>query len=644
MGEPRLVFRRSVVHALRAWMETSLSANHLKFIKKRFAVVDIPVRVSLSLSICLTASLLFFTILYSRYGLDFTDEGFQLVWISDPSRYELLIPVSFFGFVYHPIYQFLGGDTVVLRYINVFLTYGGACLLSAVILLQLCERGSVKVSNFLVLSMGMATTSLAYFSLWWIVTPSYNSLALQGMLLTFVGLVTTASKDSRIESLGWTCIGIGGGIVFLAKPSTAALLAPAVLSCQVASGRHSFKMIILAIGSAIAVLLSSVPMIGWRLSDFVERISYSVQLLKLLGSGQEFSKIFRVDLIGATFPEKAAMTAIGVALLTSFWAVRWPKARIVIFAASSSLAIFSIAYLCWPAPPLVGVRGVVIIAIPAAAAITTMLFCREQFGEFCRLLPLATLLFAAPHIYAFGTNGDYWTHGSAAMLFWGLSGVVLLFPLIGRLASFEDLLSIVILMQFVTAGLLVQAVAGPYRQESFDRSSFVPWDLRGRGEVMISKETRDYLARARAGAREAGLLPGDPMIDLTGRSPGLLYDLQVLSLGQPWQVGGYPGSNALAMASLRNETCTALSRAWLLAELNGPRRLSSEDVVRSFGASLQTDYHVTGSFETSAYAGGYAKRFTQQLLKPVRDVRSATEACEFARKDWRRGGKDRSPL
>ena len=59
---------------------------------------------------------------YSAYGIDFTDESFYLVWISNPFIYS--VSLTQFGFIYHPLYSLLGGDIAALRQANILITYG----------------------------------------------------------------------------------------------------------------------------------------------------------------------------------------------------------------------------------------------------------------------------------------------------------------------------------------------------------------------------------------------------------------------------------------------------------------------------------------------------------------------------------------
>ena len=120
------------------------------------------------------------------------------------------------------------------------------------------------------------------------------------------------------------------------------------------------------------------------------------------------------------------------------------------------------------------------------------------------------------------------------------------------------------------------------------------------------------------------------MIDLTGQFPGTLYALGASSIGQAWNLGGYPGSDALAAAMLQKVSCEELARAWLLAEPENPGKISP-DILASFDANMITDFEIVGTFKTAEGTVGHKVPRTQQLHKPVRSVDTAMAACSASR-------------
>ena len=72
-------------------------------------------------SVISTVLILVWVLKFSAYGIDFTDEGYYLNWISNPSLYKTSI--NQFGFIYHPLYNLVDGNIVWLRRLNVIIIF-----------------------------------------------------------------------------------------------------------------------------------------------------------------------------------------------------------------------------------------------------------------------------------------------------------------------------------------------------------------------------------------------------------------------------------------------------------------------------------------------------------------------------------------
>jgi hypothetical protein len=68
-----------------------------------------------------TTIILYWIFKFSAYGIDFTDEGFYLNWISNPFLYK--VSLSQFGYIYHPLYNLVDGNIAWLRRVNFFITF-----------------------------------------------------------------------------------------------------------------------------------------------------------------------------------------------------------------------------------------------------------------------------------------------------------------------------------------------------------------------------------------------------------------------------------------------------------------------------------------------------------------------------------------
>jgi hypothetical protein len=92
-------------------------------------------------------------------GLDFTDEGFYLNWVSRPFLYEG--SRTQFGFIYHPVFDALGGDIASFRRFNVAVIFVIALWFCSVLLRDWYPQLKSRPLLWLGLSAGIAGAALA---------------------------------------------------------------------------------------------------------------------------------------------------------------------------------------------------------------------------------------------------------------------------------------------------------------------------------------------------------------------------------------------------------------------------------------------------------------------------------------------------
>lgn len=90
--------------------------------------------------LCLLSTflILYWVLKFSAYGIDFTDEGYYLNWISNPSLYK--ISVSQFGFIYHPLYNLVDGNIVWLRRLNAIIIFTLSFTLTYFLINKIIEK------------------------------------------------------------------------------------------------------------------------------------------------------------------------------------------------------------------------------------------------------------------------------------------------------------------------------------------------------------------------------------------------------------------------------------------------------------------------------------------------------------------------
>jgi hypothetical protein len=596
-------------------------------------------QVALILSAIGTALTLALLLWYSRYGLDLTDESFYIVWISNPFIYSA--SVSQFGFIYHPLYRVLQGNIAALRQANILLTFCLAWLLTDTFLRTIFAVCQFNKWHRLAISAAFATLSLALFDSW-LLTPSYNSLALQALLITATGLLLNEAGELRAGISNWVMIGIGGWLAFMAKPTTAAALAIGTAIYLLTAKKSGVRVLLASVATALVLLVASALLLDGSIMGFVARLKSGAELARSLTDNYSFSSLLALHHFQLTSLSDRAKVILlittGAVFVCAY--LLQSKSRPMLLGGSALLAIIVvfISLLLLGRTNGTSRQGrSLVVSIPFATVIMGVYLSRLK--GLCQISRskwlLAGLLLLFPHVYAFGTGRNYWDVGVAAGLFWVLSALVLLAPVAYNPKLLNILLCLGIATQSLAMVFLLIGLEGPERQPHTLRKNDYPMEIGRPGSTLIlSSDHGRYIAESVATARRAEFKAGTPVIDLSGDSPGILYALGATNIGEAWMIGGYPGSNRLAIEALRKIPCEQLAEAWLLAEPDGPQSISNE-VVTSFGADPAKDYEVAASWQTAEKTGGYEGRRLQQLLKPLRPTTKATGACNTTRTESR---------
>ena len=589
----------------------------------------------LTLSAITTICTLGWVLWYSRYGIDFTDESFYLVSISNPFNYALT--ATQFGFIYHPLYQLLDGNIANLRQVNILIIFCLAWAVSSIFLKSVYGNQALERMPRLIISAGIATASLALLDTW-LPTPGYNSLALQALLVAAIGFLLADKQITPISVAGWALIGVGGWLSFMAKPTTAAALGVCTVLYLIVAGKFSIRYLVISLAIAVGLLVLTALVIDGSVITFIDRLKGGAELATMLSGGHTITKLLRVDSFYLSEKLKTILTITTIIIFASAYLFQ-SKTKAMMYGGASLSALFAMVTLAM----VFGLthqtinagmfQGLLFWSIGIAAILLEFALYRFkvllQISRSEWAMALSFLVF--PHVFAVGTGNNYWVAGIHAGIFWALAGLVILGP-IGRTQKVTSLLlPFGLAVPLVAAALIQPGIEAPYRQPKPLYVNDYEIDIGRQGSTLVlSKEYGQYFAEAIESAKHAQFKKGTPMIDLTGQSPGILYAIGASSIGQAWTIGGYPGSENLAVATLKRVSCEELSIAWLIVEIEGPRRISPE-VLSSFGANIATDFKIVGAFKTAQGAGGYNETRLQHLLKPVRNVGSAIKACEATR-------------
>lgn len=581
-----------------------------------------------------------YALIFMGHGFDFTDEAYYIIWIKNPFYYDY--SNTQFGFVYFPLFHFLGQDLHLMRVANIVLTYGTGLILSYVTLRELDGR---QHFTFLGLAQATAISTLSVAFLFWLpLSPSYNTLSLQALMLTAIGLLRASKDMSRASVAGWILIGVGGWLTFMAKVSTAAVLGPLVVLVVLLSGRWSLRGLAISTITSTLLLVISAYAIDGSLTSFLDRIRLAVEISGMAGAGYSLAEILRLDGIDLTAPDWIIAIATGAVLLLAGVLSRRPSAPV----AGLGLAI---ALFCCLITALILLRVVpsswdiglsaraILLVFPATSIVlalpTLFRLARAPEGGETRTTVLRNYalglgFMALPLIYAFGSNNNYWKLAGDACIFWAL-GAMLFAARSGAVLRDRHLIPYTLLAPVLALFFLQHGLAKPYRQPEPLWTNNRQVALGNPSHSLtLSSDFAAYIEEAQSGAKAAGFQPGMPMIDLSGQSPGLLFALGARNVGYPWLSGGYPGSTEIVKAALERVNCTDLAQSWVLLERIGPRMVDSS-VLSVFGADVEEDFDIVAQWTTAVGAGGYNEVRVQELLRPMKNPEAAVAECSASR-------------
>jgi hypothetical protein len=564
----------------------------------------------------LACATLFYVFASLGASFDFTDESYYLVSIADYDAFRFT--VTQFGFVYHWLYVLVGGSIALLRAVNLALTIGLSFWLSYLVLrpVGLVEPKSLTERFCRIgLALALASTSLATLNAW-LPTPNYNGLALQALLIVAIGLLTAQRSFDGKSALGWVLIGFGGWLAFMAKPTTALLIAPLALLYLAFSGKLRFNFLGIAIAVACTLLLVAMLALDGSSQAFIERLMVGLQDGTVLDGGHSASGIVRWD---------------SWQLLSQHNLVFWSVCFAIILIASLCLArdqrlaicglfitlLAAVSFLAW-LPNNVATFTINDVRSIGTLSVGILLACLvvSVFAYF-RTSPrppkagVSVVVFALfPFALSFGSNVNYWGLGLVAMLFWILAGVLLIRSVSSNQVDFRAIIPAILAAQCLVIFLLGVWMEKPYRQPEPVRLQTAEIEIGREGsQLKVSADFARYIAELRKLTTSNGFQPGDPMLDLTGHFPGSIFAIGATAVGEAWMVGGYRGSEALALRVLARTSCEIIARAWILTEPNGTRALPFSVV-----GAPETAYSKVG--ELTSPGGPRSKKFEHIILRP----------------------------
>lgn len=581
-------------------------------------------------------------------GFEFTDGGYAWNLAVDPSSTPLVVTQA--GRVEHVLFGLLGHDEILFQRVNAALSLVLATLLAAVVLRVRRPASTGARWRHAALAIGLGASAFTMLAQWQ-APPNYKWLAIQGLLLATIGLLARPADRPRGEFALGVTLGVGGWVTFLAKPVSAIVLAIVCLAHVALAGPSSRRWTRVAVGAGTATVL--VVVVGLAVSEsfggFLVDLRDGASLTAVMDPNHAVGQVLMPDLPSLATTTTLVLVGCTALVATLLWWMHrvtppaphpdtaaahdtgqalWSRHRLVPVLVPCTVAVVAIVVASttwgwWPDYALS--QGTWALALPLGTAAVALAVRGRSTSPTRRgdLADLAVLL-VLPSAFAIGTGNNHWHEAGRAAVFWILAALPLF-----RLGFASGprrramLVVLVVTAQLVTAALVHVGIREPYRQNTplraMDVAPASPTVVEG---LVLSPAGAEFVDGIVGGARAAGFEPGTGIIDLSGRTPGMLHLLGAEPLGRAWLLGGFPGSIEVATRFLAAEGCPALAAAWVLDGPGGTRSLAPE-VATNLGMDLDRDFTVVG---TGTAPDGVRRR----LLAPRRGGAEGTTACQDA--------------
>ena len=562
----------------------------------------------------------------SSRGFDITDESYYVIWASQPET--IFASTTQFGYYTRLLYLISGQNIAVFRAVGVICLFASAWFF-AYSLDRYWHFSSGQQFNtrnrwkeISLLSIGC----LAYYKSW-LITPSYNWLALIGVLIAGAGLIRVTTKNYSPRGMrepiphqlaNGLLVGIGGGLTFMAKPTTALVLAlTALFWVALHYLRCKLKLFFMvALCTSCLFLLMHAIVFKGGITHFYYDLREGLQLESLLVGGQPLENLVW-QAIGELEPISESLFQLAPNGFRLFpvviFLVWWMKKRGFEIPAISILSGFLIIfnlfiwYRLWETGRWstwnFGFSGIVWSIALLSSALLSLCAYKQNTSEsrlkiIIHIVTIYLFILMLAFATAFGSTNLLVRQMSFGFVFLAAATMLAAFWIdqhIGR----KILGSIIpILVSISVLHVMMVGIKHPYRLPSKISDQVIECSFyNSNGSLKVDSPTAEYINGLKRIAQKSGWQPGTPLIDLTGGSPGATLILGGRTMGTPWLLGGYPGSTEFAKKVIEKVPVAVQKAAWVLTAPQGKRSLPGKLLVE-IGLKFPEEYISVGKVKT----------------------------------------------
>ena len=523
-------------------------------------------------------------------GFDITDESYYILYAQHQSEiYPVIRRDGFFtGIIYLLVNENLG----YLKLSGIFLLIGFSAWLALELFKYLEYKLQLHNNNKWLYIAPIIASSLAYYR-HWLITPSYNWLALLGSLLILISLLRIVNNRKtnyeKLITFDYLLLVFALNMAFMAKPTTALVLGLIVflfllMERQNINVKKSFFSIFML---TVLIVMSHILWSYGNIETYYERLIESLHRMSTVDSRYTLSDrlISTITELKGFFFEKYYFHKIDnwyilfIAILLLFIAILKSTKNIgfillyLIFIGYSFLLFQEGLILN---SKMIWFRLTELMVLSWGIVFVSLLYTNKVkifFKQSIFILIIIFIFSFASIAYALGTNGTMVYAMSSSIIFIVI-GIIVANAVIDDIFETNIFLasSGIVITTFILY-MLLTAYEHPYRLITSIKDQNQKVDLLGGLYVdEINKKYIESLQKIKK--NNSTLNKRITLLDMTGGSPGANVILEADFFGEPWLAGGYPGSKQFAERVLKPYLGTdKLRKAWILVAPKGKRKL-----------------------------------------------------------------------
>ncbi len=204
---------------------------------------------------------------------------------------------------------------------------------------------------------------------------------------------------------------------------------------------------------------------------------------------------------------------------------------------------------------------------------------------------LLSLIFA----YSFGSSNNLFLQSMFISILYFVIIYLLLVNIDTSFNRFQSMLIIFVLCCHVIISLK-NAFYKPYGYDA-KINEFIKTEvsIRNNERLYISKEQSDFMNFIRKVFKNNNWERELPLIDLSGKLPGILYLLDARAVGNPWFNGYFEGSTNYARKIISLSSDEHIKKSWLIFSENEPDTISKQVIEERIG-NLNENYYLFAKY------------------------------------------------